>query len=200
MKLISIFESDSNLTIEKAVDLFHEKCKQWRNEVNFDSSFNFVLCRGMKNQPDIFVSPVRKDRRPLDTPQKIHDILDKWFDKNYGIRYRSSAMFAVFGKSNLFYGKRYIVFPIGNFEYCYSNKVDDIVEYLEDEYNMIDDIDSDELEDMIFKRMDVAKYTDKNLLDLDTDIEIMIHCNEYLAIDNDQFGHFMELYNSKYPT
>ena len=81
----------------------------------------------MKNKPDLFIGNVRPDRKPTDTPLPIHEFMDNWFYKKFGVKFRSNAMFATKSKgSSQIYGTVYVVFPIGEFKYCYSTVVSDL--------------------------------------------------------------------------
>lgn len=60
------------------------------------------------------VVDVRKDRKPRDTPQDVHDILDKWFTTKFNWPARSSGLFVT--TSHDFaseYGSPCIIFPYG---------------------------------------------------------------------------------------
>ncbi len=77
----------------------------------------------------------RKNRKPLDTPIKLHNILDKMFQKKFGWKARSEGVFAAgkwyfSGSKDTYYGDTYLFFPIGNFKYVWSPKIDDLYEDL----------------------------------------------------------------------
>jgi hypothetical protein len=128
MKLTSLYESNSDLSLEEAVRIFHDECKPFQKEIGFDGIFDFeTLKRGMKNKPKLFIGNVRLDRKPTDTPLPIHEFMDNWFYKKFGVKFRSNAMFVTKSRGSAqIYGDVYIVFPIGEFKYCYSSTIDDL--------------------------------------------------------------------------
>lgn len=70
---------------------------------------------------------VRTDRIPRDTPNHWHVVLDKFFQQQFGITYRSSALFATTDINNTVnYGAPFVIFPKGEFKMCYSPIIDDI--------------------------------------------------------------------------
>src|SRR5574343_219856 len=120
MTFVYLYQLNESLTLKEAVKIFHNECKPFQKEIGFNNNFDFdLLYRGMKNKPKLFIGNVRPDRRPSDTPLPIHEFMDNWFYKKFGVKFRSNAMFASKNSlSTLTYGTSYIVFPIGEFKYC----------------------------------------------------------------------------------
>lgn len=92
------------------------------------NQFGFGLFRGMQaTSPIVYHKEVHKSRRPRDTPNGIHQMIDIWFKQNFGHYYRSESIFV---KNSLegveAYGTPYIVFPIGNFSILYSAEYPDL--------------------------------------------------------------------------
>ena len=88
MKLTSLYESNSDLSLEEAVKIFHDECKPFQKEIGFDGTFDFKpLKRGMKNKPSLLIGNVRPDRKPTDTPLPIHEFMDNWFYEKFGVRF-----------------------------------------------------------------------------------------------------------------
>lgn len=101
-----------------------------------------VLYRGLANndliQSDVQygapynIMPVRQDRRPRDTPFRVQSLIDDWFQKNTGYKFRSQGLFCTHKKSlALNYGWPVAVIPVGEFHYCWSPKYSDMYEELE---------------------------------------------------------------------
>jgi len=66
---------------------------------------------------DFKIRKTRKNRRPKDTPGEIHDFIDDYFEKEYGSRFRSEAIFATGSYSTAkSYGNVYIILPVGKYE------------------------------------------------------------------------------------
>lgn len=93
--------------------------------------YNF-LYSGRKGITDIVTKKkIRKNRRPLDTPEILHDLLDRKFLMEFGVKARSESLFAKADKQVGFYGRPYYVFPIGNYNLIWSDKIDDLFTYLD---------------------------------------------------------------------
>jgi hypothetical protein len=69
---------------------------------------------------------VPRNRKPSDSPQWLHDVMDENLVKNTGIPFRSRSIFAV-GNYTVAsdYGAPYAIFPIGDFDYAWSKVMDD---------------------------------------------------------------------------
>ena len=83
-----------------------------------------------ENILEYYVIRPRMNRQPTDTSQQVHEFLDDWFNDHFGFRARSQAVFA-FGQKvkqgdidN--YGKPYMIFPVGDFDYVWSPTVEDL--------------------------------------------------------------------------
>ena len=217
MKLTSLYESNSDLSLEEAVKIFHDECKPFQKEIGFDGTFDFKpLKRGMKNKPSLLIGNVRPDRKPTDTPLPIHEFMDNWFYEKFGVKFRSNAMFATKSQSAQIYGDVYIVFPIGEFKYCYSSTIDDLYATIANKIESklsshyapltkekFNDFLSDEDNlkfalDIVEKILSDSKYIDSDLEKVSNFPEIMINCKSYLAIKSDLYDDFTKLYQKTY--
>ena len=73
----------------------------------------------------------RIDRRPTDTPKHLHDLMDELFKKHYGWKARSEGVFVTkYLLDASSYGKVTLFFPIGDYKYLWSKKVDDLYEQI----------------------------------------------------------------------
>jgi len=111
-------------------DVIKKDCKKYLDEIK--NPTNVIMYRGLdkdKNHGFISVKDARTDRRPLNTDDKLSDKIDEWFKQEYGIRFRSQAVFAVghriVAKQ---YGDIYIMFPIGDYDYIWSPNYSDLTE------------------------------------------------------------------------
>jgi len=88
-----------------------------------------VLYRGT-NHSDPYKTTLMKtrfDRIPSDTPLMIHDIVDVWFYKKFGIKARSQSIFTTPKLTfALRYGNAVAILPKGNVTFIYSNNVMDL--------------------------------------------------------------------------
>jgi len=81
-----------------------------------------------KGMTDKFIKKdVRLDgRNPKDTDQKAHEYINDYFVKHYGAPFRN-GMFATGRESESFkYGTSFQIFPIGDFEFLWSDSVKDL--------------------------------------------------------------------------
>ena len=63
-----------------------------------------------------------KKRKPVSTPIEVHNFANAYFEDEFGVPFRN-GMFCT-GDSTFArdYGNLYLVFPVGNFKYCWSPK------------------------------------------------------------------------------
>jgi hypothetical protein len=101
---------------------------------NWGKTFTW-LYRGMEaayatSRPwENYIEPisVRTDRRPRDTNQILHQIIDDWQAENLGFRGRTAGLFVSGSMSTSGdYGLPYVVFPIGQFNYYWAERVRDM--------------------------------------------------------------------------
>lgn len=103
------------------------------------TGYNF-LYSGRQTSKDVYKRKVRKNRRPSDTPQEIHDVVDNIFKREFGVRARGNSMFAsVEWRAVRYYGAPYYLFPVGKYKLIWSSKVPDLFAYIKktlmDEFN-----------------------------------------------------------------
>ena len=129
------------------------------------------------------VKKVRQDRKPRDMKGQLHSYIDHWFDDKFGLRPRSKGMFC-YGESGKdetqHYGLQYVVVPIGDFKFVWSDEVKDLQIVLDD---MVFDRDyKDQLEEFL----ESSEYTTRNLKTaLSSESEIMIICDSYYFFSTD---------------
>ena len=130
---------------------------------------------------------IRSDRSPLSTHPFVHDISDQWFLNRFGIKYRSNALFTSGDpKEAGGYGLLYAIFPIGEFDICYSPVIKDL-------FNKWDDCDRHD-HSLSELSLEIASEEIDNILragnyktgPLTTAIksgnEVMVHCSEYYQL------------------
>jgi len=137
----------------------------------------------MLTHPAIHKTP--KNRAPLNTPHKNHQLADNWFENRFGTRYRSQAVFATSSLTTASFYAKYEsvelhpapaivrIIPLGPYKYCWSPRISDLVFSLKDP-----DLGS-EVGDIL----DRAGYCEQNLRNAyESGHEVMIHCEEYISI------------------
>lgn len=94
-------------------------------------SGDLVVYRGFdapreESTPVRFAAP-RPDRRPMDTSIGWHNLLDQFFAKRFGNKFRSNALFCT-GNTAVasYYGTLHIMIPMGNGQFIWSPDVDDL--------------------------------------------------------------------------
>jgi hypothetical protein len=115
---------------EEIISILEDECKEFLDEVK-ESKVGPIF-RGAKNVDDTYtkglgVKGSRIDRAPLDTRKNVSEILDNCFEEKFGLKLRSSGVFA----SKLptvasDYGRPYLFFPIGDYEYFWNTDVKDL--------------------------------------------------------------------------
>jgi hypothetical protein len=89
-----------------------------------------LLWRGVKQKlnSDYVKITTRTNRKPKDTPKELHDLMNFEFKKAFGWKPRSEGVFTFTKASNAGgYGNQTVMmFPIGNFKYVWSNKIEDL--------------------------------------------------------------------------
>lgn len=135
------------------------------------------------------VKQVRQDRKPLGTSQVVHEMIDEWFEKNFGFKARSTTMFCLgnIPRTSLVaaYGTPCVVFPAGAIKFVWSPRVRDLyVSMPYENWTEVEGLKGDELRQRIWEWLDRHEYQDTNLDEaIKSQREIMIQCDKYYAFD-----------------
>jgi hypothetical protein len=118
-------------------------------------------------------------------PQTVeyHHAADNWFLKNTGVRFRSDAIYTTgsYGKAED-YGKVGVIFPIGNFQFCWSPKYDSMLESLK-EFGAVGTSGEILSEGQFYKGLAAGKYQTTDLsAALNSLNEVMVHCESFYII------------------
>jgi hypothetical protein len=99
-----------------AVKLVAERCQPFV-AMNVEDP----LLRGTGKGSSVRVEKVNKQRRPVDTEPHVHKAMDDWFERKFGARLRSEAVFCTshFLQARS-YGTVHCVFPVGKFKYFWA--------------------------------------------------------------------------------
>ena len=122
---------------EEIISILEDECKEFLDEVK-ESKVGPIF-RGTKNVDDTYTKGIgvkgsRIDREPLDTRRDVSKILDNCFEEKFGVKLRSSGVFA----SKLptvasDYGRPFLFFPIGDYKYYWNPDVKDLYGDMEGE-------------------------------------------------------------------
>ncbi len=135
MKYTDLIEASDSLSDEeiKMAKLIKRDCQPYLRQNAF-SLKQLAMYRGLEpgeafteQYPTVIHKDIRlNDRKVSDTDPLIHDFFNIQFTKLYGAPFRNS-MFANGNAGMVFqYGRVYIVFPIGEFKFLWSDVVDDL--------------------------------------------------------------------------
>ena len=182
----SAIENENNGWYEK----IRKDCKKYLNATK--NSEHLLIRWEDRATVSAYKKKVRKKRRPLDTPLVVHRYIDKIMKKKFGWRPRGSGLFCF---SSSVQSSAFWVFPVGKFEFVYSNKIDDLTVHLAQAIgtgptSMKYKFDEEKDMPVIKQSMDKALKTYKNTnfrrcLELGTDMEISIRCDHaYLIKDS----------------
>jgi hypothetical protein len=112
-------------------EMIHEKCGPFLKLIDYDID-TYKLYRGMSR---LLPSPLnsstgmdiipghRTDRKPKDTPIDIHNQMNDLMEAHYGRKFRNGLFISGDLLQAQGYGTSvYRVFPIGEFNFCWSDK------------------------------------------------------------------------------
>jgi hypothetical protein len=211
MKLFEIANNNDDIP-QELIDKIRNECRP------FLSQSDAPLWRGLdldspsvkRLSDNVLYGKVRKDRRAKDSDAHFSKVINDFLKKQSGIDYRSQSLFTTFSQGvAASYGNRALmIFPVGNFNYAWSDILKDpygnielepaaywprplntlALAKMEAEEITEDDLEKDiELKATIFadviRDMDTLYYYDEGLRSAaKTNSEIMIHCDNYYAV------------------
>lgn len=216
-------ESFEVTNLEELKAFIHQNCQQaldyiQQNEIFFYRGMDRTsLTDEIEDAVDIMLAGevvVRKDRRPRNTPQFAHDVADDWFHDKFDFRTRSQALFVIGNEREArSYGTLCIVLPIGSFTTYSSTKIDDLTQKLFPDHDWESspglvggqqawastegEPSIKDQESLITTVLNDADYKVNDIAGMqsNTNMEIMIKCDRYLAIhcnDDDYLRSFLK--------
>lgn len=198
MRFTEIVNEDASI-VEQIYSIIRNDCSEFLNETGFKPLWRgFTVDLAKQGSPLLSKSTVAI-RNPRDTDLLVHEIVDEWFNNNFGHRYRSNkAVFTThaFEGANQF-GQPALVFPKGHFEYCWSPNVEDLTSELHYALKAAN-LGSrpthvyrystppiEEYESVIGSLLSKSGYITNNLQKVYTSgkmPEVMIHCDKYYIV------------------
>ncbi len=117
---------------ERLVDIINDinnKCKpfvrEWLREYN--NKTLEIWYSGRYGKDSHYEGVIRTERTPLNMDKDVHYRLDDIFFSKFGVKYRSNSIFVTGDASEAGeYGKIYLIFPIGKYQYTWSPSINDL--------------------------------------------------------------------------
>ncbi len=203
MKLVDICEATDiqHIDIETIKSKILNDCQMYLK--NCDDRF---LYRGLNDESSFKPMSIikhRKDRMPLNTTKLAHDLFDSYTLEKFGWKTRSDTLFVTgdyYRSMDYAYDQYnvYLVFPIGNFKFVYSELVDDFYAGVEDIPEVEETIKNhqtyiptEEYRKDVYTFFDTLEYDNTQFESaIKSGNEIMLNCNNYYII------RVCDLYNS----
>lgn len=186
-------------SIETAIQLIKKDCGKYLNEIKHPQ--DVIAYRGIKNKENLILTKnfVRFDRKSKDTSKALSNKIDNWFKKMFNIAFRSSAIFIVGNISTAMeYGQPFIIFPIGDYDYCWSERYSDLTEDFFTAIKQLKYFEPKEMEYLSNYKLDNASQKHVNEIMIDGNYkfnidlykaltkfkqcEVMISCDNYYAL------------------
>jgi len=170
-------EMQSTPKWEKLRDELEDKCQPYIKHLK---GCNSLLIRGSKQKIKYYSKfTTRQDRIPrLIDDRDLHKMMDNWTQKNWGFKARSQSVFTSTREHNAkMYGKPYIMFPIGKFDYAWNDNVYGLYGAY-DRWGYIVEIVWDDLEDTR-DTDDRPKYDEDEAKEEAFDLHILPHLENY---------------------
>lgn len=195
MRLRQYITESSDVPWEEQIRLIKKDCGPI---LNFYKKVKYPIYRGLYHENREFVKKkVRTERRPRVVGKELHKLLDKLFLKHWGFKARSEGLFC--GSFNTAFSwsgtgdEPHIVFPIGKFDYIWTEDPQSGFWEILVEFENLDLSLMVEPERIIEEIEDAVKgyYSNKGLeskLKTITDLEIILRCKEYYAVQDDDFS------------
>jgi hypothetical protein len=177
---------------------------------------------------DITIYPLKKDRKPRDTPKALHDIMNDSLREKFGWSPRSNGLFVWLTRRSSIErliklhktsnSKLAYVFPIGPYKYIYSPSIEDIYMNWEATYNertsyvnssTLDSPEALEIFEKWWFEEILKTYTNKDAMKLFLTsydrIECMLKCNNVYLIPGSKILNILtelgvKTYATKVPT
>jgi len=121
-----INEIRSPHSIEEITELLIRDCQPFLQDIDGNLQ-DYLLWRGMNvySKDRFGEKEMRANRNPLNTPDEIHNEMNKWYQKNYGHPYRNGVFCTGDYSTAGGYGYARAIFPKGEFDFISHRTMDD---------------------------------------------------------------------------
>jgi hypothetical protein len=189
MLLKEIVQLKENIQLPaNVVEYIHQHCQPYMQAVGGD--LTHLMYRGISNRStsrakptnmsDVYITPgFSQNRKPVSTEQELHDLANRVFVKRLGLPFRNGLFVSGDMSMAKDYGdKVVIIIPIGQFKFCWSKEVDDMVMVLPGPKS---GQHYDENVEYFTGKLETYQSTDLRGA-IASHHEIMLYCNECLMI------------------
>lgn len=176
---------------EDIKELIQRDCQPYLAQINNNVKDN-NLFRGMKRNPKNIITKQGRldDRKPLNTKDDKHQQMNEYFKNKFGEAFRNSVFVTGDVNEAFKYGEERVVFPIGEFSFCWSPKIKDTT--MNVRWPKVQGYDIGATQDQIDALFDGYNYSNTDLLKaIQSGNEIMLRCNSYYAV---KIHHFMTVF------
>jgi len=198
-----VTENNLDVRMYQQLQLIHRNCQPFLKEwlKSFKGHNLEIWYRGMQSSVSFFQRDVRTERIPTNTDVELHLELDSEFNKRYGHKYRSNALFVTGDVSEANeYGSVFMIFPIGDFKYLWNERIDDLFLFTD-----ILSGNKPEYSSGTYKEKLLSTYKSTNMMRaINSEVEIMLACKQYYGlrakIYNNIILEWFKVYANETPT
>lgn len=116
-----------NMESSRIPDIIMKDCKLFIDELKKTRKDDFIYRGTKKGVFNLKKIKPRKNRKPMDMPEVLHNLFDNLFYKEFKWKSRSEGVFVASDPSILGpYGTPYLFFPIGKYKYVWSPSIEDL--------------------------------------------------------------------------
>ena len=197
MKLIEIATPPINPIVDEIAHNVMALCKPFLEAIQYKTdTYKLFRGAGKSTNPAVILPGFRKDRKPSDTPLKIHRAVNKVFQTKFGVPFRNGTFATGSYDDASAYGSRvYIVIPCHDFKFLWSPGVHDLYDFMcrkvRADYGKFEILGqnpavTESVVDYVKKDVFVNLYQNTNLQQaIASEYEVMLYSDQCLYIDAD---------------
>lgn len=175
--------ADEEYSRKQLIELVNRDCKPYLEHIDNDI-MRYQMYRGLeKFGKNVFKKTARlDDRKPAATGQEKHDRINDYFEREFDHPYRNGVFASGDTSMAGTYGMVHVIFPIGNFEFLWSDSVNDMAYDIK--WGSVGGFQNvPPSQEVVDNVMSTAGYTTGHLQDaILSGNEIMLWCKEYYAV------------------